>query len=202
MKENYVNRLRIFLESEVTEAEILMNAKKISTQVQEMIEKIGRIQNESLPPLVDQMREVFGEDTTARFKEDTDGALLDIMSALNQGKDSVIHNVRQIAIAGGLDLAAHGFGPGAGSDFEQDMGADMGMGADMDMGTDDGMGMDGDLGGELDGIGDELDAAGDMAPLPPNNILGRTKKESIENLAGRISCLQESLRKIKEKTGK
>lgn len=198
MKKNYVNRLRIFLESEVTEAEILMNAKKISTQVQEMIEKIGRIQNESLPPLVDQMREVFGEDTTARFKEDTDGALVGIMAALNDGKDSVIHNVRQIAIAGGLDLDAHGFGPGAGSDFEQDMGADTGMGPDMGVGDE----MGADLGGELDGIGDELDMAGDMAPPPPNNILGRTKKESVENLASRLSGIHESLKKIKEKTGK
>lgn len=189
--DGYVRKLRVFLESEVTEAEILMNAKKISTQVQEMIEKIGRIQNESLPPLIDQMRETFGEDTTAKFKEDTDAALGDIMGALNQGKDSVIHNVRQIAIAGGLDVNAHGLGYDS-SDYDHDMDADMDM--DTGMGGEDELG---DISAELDAIGDE-----DIAPAPPNNILGRTKKESIQRLATQFSTLQENLKKIKVKSGK
>lgn len=194
MKDSYVKRLRVFLESEVTEAEILMNAKKISTQVQEMIEKIGRIQNESLPPLIDQMRETFGEDTTTKFKEDTDAALGDIMAALNLGKDSVIHNVRQIAIAGGLDMDEHGLG-GGDSDYDRDMGTDMDvdMDVDMPMGGEDELG---DISAELDAIGD------DMAPSPPNSILGRTKKESVIKLAGRFSALYETLKKIKIKTGK
>lgn len=191
-KNSYVKRLRTFLESEVTEAEVVMGARKFSTQLQEMIEKIGRIQNEGLPPLVDQMRETFGEDTTVVFQDSTHSVLQGVMDALYEAKDSIDHNVRQMAIAGGLDMDAFDRDS---SDFDRDLDADLGGEMVPDLGPDD-MGELGDISSELDTIGDE----GDIAPAPSNSILGRTKKESIEQLTTKLTKLRETISKLKKHT--
>ena len=54
---NLVKNLRRLLETEVSQAEVMMAAKKFAEELQEMVEKIGRLQNEDLPPVTDQMRE-------------------------------------------------------------------------------------------------------------------------------------------------
>ncbi|HEY6436172.1 MAG TPA: hypothetical protein VIY47_06255, partial [Ignavibacteriaceae bacterium] len=88
-KQNLVKNLRRLLETEVQQAEVMMGAKKFSEELQEMIEKIGRLQNEDLPPVVDQMRITYGTDSSSTFQTQIYGAFQGVMDSLYTAKGQV-----------------------------------------------------------------------------------------------------------------
>src|ERR1700679_2420399 len=114
MKEhaNLVKNLRRLLETEVSQAEVMMAAKEFSLELQEMVEKIGRLQNEDLPPVTDQMRETYGTESSSAFQTQIYGALQGVMDSLYTAKNQVDDAVSNLATTGQI---------GASIDMDKDM---------------------------------------------------------------------------------
>jgi hypothetical protein len=186
MKEhqNLVKRLRFLLETEVSQAEVMMAAKKFAQETQEMIEKIGRLQNEDLPPVTDKMRETYGTESSSAFQTQIYGAFQGVMDALYTAKGQVDDAVSNMATTGQVSA-------------QVDMDKDVGLGGD-EMGDVD-VGMDADL--DLDNIGDELGAeAGDeFGGAEEEEPLGRAMKtEALQKKVVQMRNLVEQARKLKE----
>jgi uncharacterized protein (UPF0335 family) len=186
--QNLVKRLRYLLETEVSEAEVMMAAKKFAQELQEMIEKIGRLQNEDLPPVTDKMRETYGTESSSAFQTQIYGALQGVMDALYTAKGQVDDAVSNMATTGQVGA-------------ETDMDKDIGLGGD-EMGGDIDTGMDADL--DLDNIGDELGAeGGDMGDefggAEEEEPLGRSMKtEALQQKVIQMKKLVEKAKKLKE----
>lgn len=169
---NLVKTLRTLLESEVEEAEIVMSAKSFSRSMQEMIEKIGRLQNEDLPPLSDQMRNNFGAAVSHSFHTQMQSALQSVMDALYGAKDEVDNAVDKMAtgdLTFGMDNDMEALGSPGQEREEFDMGPEL------------------DVGAEIDDELPEIDVE-DEEPL------GRAMKESAES---RKASLMQIKRKMK-----
>lgn len=185
MKEhaNLVKNLRRLLETEVSQAEVMMAAKGFAQELQEMVEKIGRLQNEDLPPVTDQMRETYGMDSASAFQTQIYGALQSVMDSLYTAKQQVDDAVGNMAETGQVSA-------------QTDMDKDIGMDDGMDAGPDDGMDAGPD---DLDNIGNELD----MAPedeFGGEEALGREKKmeSALQKKVMEMKKLVEKAKKLKE----
>ena len=190
MREDFVRELRHLLESEVGEAEIIIAVKGIGKTIQEMIEKIGRLTNEDLPPLSDQVRDTYGENTATQFQTNTSTSLAAVMDALYQAKDDVDQTVQNIAT--GNDMMAD-------TDMDVDTMDDMvgGMGDDMD--TMD-AGMDDDFADDGLGLGDDLGMDDDFGAEEiglEDEPLGRAKKESAQNMKKKIAEMKRIIAQTK-----
>lgn len=191
---NLVKRLRCLLETEVSQAEVMMAAKGFAQELQEMVEKIGRLQNEDLPPVTDQMRQTYGTDSASAFQTQIYAALQGVMDALYTAKSQVDAAVDSMASTGqvgaqiGMDVDMSDELPP-----EDDLGLD-GLGAGIDAELDGGgAGLD-DLGGDEFGGEDEFGGAEEEDPL------GRAQKESIK-LYGKVVEMKKLInkaRKLKE----
>ena len=191
--ENFVKDLRALLESEVEEAEIVIATKGFSKSLQEMIEKIGRLQNEDLPPLADQMRQNYGNAEAHAFHEKTQLTLQHVLDALYESKEQIDNAVQEMA-RGNLEFNVD-------MDLDTENGEDMGMpGDDMDMDVD--ADLDVDMGaeepeGELADIEQDLEDVG--IDSDEEKALGRPRNESAKKiLAAKIAKLEESLAKRKQ----
>lgn len=178
MKENLVKNLRRLLETEVSQAEVMMAAKGFAQELQEMIEKIGRLQNEDLPPVTDQMRETYGTESSSAFQTQIYGALQGVMDALYTAKGQVDDSVSNLASTGQVN---------AQTDMDKDIGIgnDIGGSADNDLGIE-----EPEL--DLDNIGaeDEFGAVGGEEPL------GREKK--MESLQYKVMEMRKLVAKVKQ----
>ena len=189
MKEhaNLVKSLRRLLETEVSQAEVMMAAKGFAQELQEMVEKIGRLQNEDLPPVTDQMRETYGMESASAFQTQIYGALQSVMDSLYTAKSQVDDAVGSMASTGQV-----------GAETDMDMPID---GAD----TDDMSAMDADVGDEadLDNIAADLEKPNDeFGGAEEEEPLGRSKKmESARHLQRKVlemKKLVEKAKKLKE----
>ena len=161
MKENvnFIKHLRTLLETEVSQAEVMMAAKGFAQELQEMVEKIGRLQNEDLPPVTDQMRETYGTDSASAFQTQIYGALQGVMDSLYTAKNQVDEAVSNMASRGQVD-----------AQVDMDKGIDKGID---DVQSDE---PTGDL--DLDNIGNEPED--DFGAAETDEPLGREMKESIK----------------------
>ena len=62
-------------ESTVEEAEVVMAARALSDDIQDQIERLGRMQNEDIPAIADQMRSEFGAEAAQSFGNAMNAAL-------------------------------------------------------------------------------------------------------------------------------
>jgi hypothetical protein len=187
MKEhaNLVKNLRRLLETEVSQAEVMMAAKGFAQELQEMVEKIGRLQNEDLPPVTDQMRETYGMESASAFQTQIYGALQSVMDALYTAKSQVDDAVGNMAATGQVS---------AETDMDKDIGMDDGMG---DMGDE--MPMDDEFADDdLDNIGADLEAEPEDE-FGGEEALGRSKKmESVATLQRKITEMKKLVAKAKK----
>ena len=183
MKENLVKNLRRLLETEVSQAEVMMAAKGFAQELQEMVEKIGRLQNEDLPPVTDQMRETYGTESSSAFQTQIYGALQGVMDALYTAKNQVDDAVSNMAETGQVSASV-------------DMDKDLGMDAGMDAGMDD---MDAGMDADLDNIAGDLDAEDEFGGADMEEPLGRAKKmESAQILKRKVLEMQRLVDKAKK----
>ena len=186
---NLVKNLRRLLETEVSQAEVMMAAKGFAQELQEMVEKIGRLQNEDLPPVTDQMRETYGGDSASAFQTQIYSALQSVMDSLYTAKGQVDDAVANMASTGQVSASVD-------MDKDVDMGMDDGMGADMgsdDMGDD----MEPDL--DLDNIGDDMGANDEFGGAEGEEPLGRAMKEAaLQRKVMEMKTLVAKVRKLKE----
>ena len=180
MREGYVKELRKLLEAEVDQAESLIAARGFSQEIQSMVEKLGRLMNEDLPAVSEQMRNSFGPDVATGFENQTTTVLQSVMDSLRSGKQDIDNSVAEIS-SGGVPVAS--------TDMEDPEANDL----DLGLGDDD---LDLDLDLDMD---DEFGGA-DAVAGPDEEPLGRAKKESVESLKRKIAearRMVEKARKIK-----
>jgi len=178
MKESYAHQLRTLLESEVEQAESLIAARSFSQEMQSMLEKLGRLMNEDLPAVSEQMRNSFGPDVATGFENQTTSVLQSVMDNLRSSKQEIDNSVAEIS-AGGT--------PTGRIDME-----DPEVNDEVDLGDDD---LDLDLDLDLETDDADIDVEVDA---PEDETLGRAKKESVETIKHKITEMKKIVEKAKK----
>tara|TARA_B100001094_G_scaffold60035_1_gene55538 strand:- start:21624 stop:22526 length:903 start_codon:yes stop_codon:yes gene_type:complete len=151
--EEKVNSLKALLEQEVEKAEIVIAAKSLVDELQDMIEQMGKMQNDELGAVVDQMSYQYGADKAASFNTAVASQLETLLASIKTAKEAVNNEV----------LVLTGEAP-AQSDMAP---ADSDLG-DMETDTTDGE--------DLEAPADDLTGGDDSASGPEENPLGRAEK--------------------------
>ena len=73
----------------VEEAEVVMAARALSNDIQDHIERIGRMANEDIPSIADSMAHEFGAQKAADFKNQMEGLLSSLLDANKTSKEGV-----------------------------------------------------------------------------------------------------------------
>jgi hypothetical protein len=147
---------RMLSESELGKSEAILAAKDIVDTIQDMMEDIGRMQNEQLPALIDTIRDQVGSPEADAFKN----SVTPLLQTLFQN----IQSAREEADSAARALAGESVQSPMAMGGEPDMGADLGAGEPALPG----------LGGAEPPAGDEF-AATDAAAGGEEN-LGREKR--------------------------
>lgn len=91
----WINEQRTQLnEGEVGNAEVLLAAKNMVDSVQDAIEKVGKMQNEQLPQLLDSIRDQIGSEQAEGFKNAVGTTLDTLMQQLQAAREGVDNGVR------------------------------------------------------------------------------------------------------------
>ena len=151
--EEKVNSLKALLEQEVEKAEIVIAAKSLVDELQDMIEQLGKMQNDELGAVVDQMSYQYGADKATSFNAAVATQLETLLGSLKSAKEAVNNEV----------LVLTGEAPA-----QSDMAP-----ADSDLGD---METDADDGADLEAPADDLTGGDDSASGPEEEPLGRAKK--------------------------
>ena len=93
----------------VEEAEVVMAVRALADDIQDHVERLGRMVNEDLPAIADQMVNEFGADKAASFKSEAEGVLNSALESSKQAKDGVNQLVGSITgedmgLMGGDDM--------------------------------------------------------------------------------------------------
>ena len=106
------NQQQLIVESEMAKAEATLAAKDMVDSIQDMLEKIGKMQNEQLPALLDTIRDQIGEQQAESFKGTVTPLLQQLWQQLSDGR-------------GQADNAARALTGEAAPDMNMGMGGDM-----------------------------------------------------------------------------
>lgn len=125
-----LDQLNALLESDAATAEITMAARGIVDELQDVIEKLGKIQNDQLGPLVDEMTYTHGGEQAQAFRSSVDAAIGGLLDQSRQAKDEVNSAVLVLTGEASPEDAMAPSGDDLGGDmtddFEGDIEADMG----------------------------------------------------------------------------
>lgn len=135
-QETYRRKLK---EGEMGKSEAILAAKDMVDTCQSFIEKIGKMQNEQLPALIDSIRDQIGSEQAEGFKASVGAALTTLATQLGTTRESLDGAARALTgeavPAMGMDMPGGDMGadPMAGGEDPMaggmpDMGADMGDG--------------------------------------------------------------------------
>ena len=80
------NQQQLITESEMAKAEATLAAKDMVDSIQDMLEKIGKMQNEQLPALLDTIRDQIGEQQAETFKGTVTPLLQQLWQTLSDGR--------------------------------------------------------------------------------------------------------------------
>ena len=118
------------VEGEVGNAEVLLAAKNMVDSIQDAIEKVGKMQNEQLPELLDSIRDQVGGEQAEGFKNAVGTTLETLMQNLQTAREGVDGGVRILTgeqvdnpmAMPGDDMSGGdaGLPPAPGSDLDQD----------------------------------------------------------------------------------
>jgi predicted ABC-type transport system involved in lysophospholipase L1 biosynthesis ATPase subunit len=81
------NKHVLIQESEMAKAEATLAAKDMVDSIQDMLEKIGKMQNEQLPALLDTIRDQIGEQQAEAFKGTVTPLLQQLWQQLSTGRE-------------------------------------------------------------------------------------------------------------------
>jgi hypothetical protein len=87
-------RRQQLVEGEVGNAEVILAARNMVQAVQDAIEKVGKMQNEQLPELLDSIRDQIGSEQADGFKNAVGETLTTLMTNLQQAREGVDGGVR------------------------------------------------------------------------------------------------------------
>lgn len=128
LEESLLDQLNKLLEGDAAEAEITMAARGIVDELQDVIEKLGKIQNDQIGPLSDEMAYTHGPDQAETFKSSVDSAIASLLDSARSAKDSV--NNAALVLSGeapATDMAPadNELGGDMQDDMEDDIAADI-----------------------------------------------------------------------------
>jgi hypothetical protein len=106
------NRQQLITESEMAKSEAILAAKDMVDSIQDMLEKIGKMQNEQLPALLDTIRDQIGDQQAEGFKGAINPLLQQLAQTLQQGRDTADKAARGLTGEGGEDMGLGGMGGG------------------------------------------------------------------------------------------
>jgi len=132
-------------EGEIEQARVTMAARDLADSVQDIVEKISKMQNEQLPALVSAMKDEIGMEQANSFNDSTKQVLSGLLDAANSARDTLDNASRGV----------YGAAPMGAPDSGADMGADMGAAPDLGAAPD----MNAPLGGEPEEDLNAVDAA-------------------------------------------
>ena len=118
-------------ESEMGKSEAVLAAKDIVDSLQDMLEKVSKVQNEQVPALVDTIRDQIGSEQAEAFKGAIAPILGNLYQSLQSGREQADTSVRQLA---GEEAPAGDMAMG-GNEFGADAGADLGAAPSDDLGA-------------------------------------------------------------------
>jgi len=105
-------------EVEVEQAEVVMALRALADDVQDHVERVGRMINEDLPAILDQMKSEFGAEQAVQMKQTMEQTLTAVLDGNKAGKD-------------GLDMVIAGLtGTGDGSMLGAEPGMEPGLGGE------------------------------------------------------------------------
>jgi hypothetical protein len=112
----------------VEEAEVVMAVRALADDIQDHVERLGRMVNEDIPAIADQMVHEFGADKASQFKDSAEQTLSQALDSAKAAKDGVNELVGSIT-GEEMNLSSGGIG---------DLGADNMAEPEMDpLGDDD-----------------------------------------------------------------
>lgn len=83
------SRLRLLLEQDLAQAEVALAAKSMAEEIQDMTEKVAKMQVETLMSLVDTMKETHGTAEAEEFNSTADAALGQLLDLLKTTHDTL-----------------------------------------------------------------------------------------------------------------
>ena len=111
----------------VEEAEVVMAVRALADDIQDHVERLGRMVNEDIPAIADQMIHEFGADKAAQFKDSAEQTLSTALESAKQAKDGVNELVGSIT-GEEMNLSSGGIGDLGGDDMAEpgmdDLGGD------------------------------------------------------------------------------
>jgi hypothetical protein len=124
------NKQQMINESEMGKSQAVLAAKDIVDTIQDMVEKISKMQNEQVPALIDTIRDQINPDQAEAFKNAIRPTLDTLYQSMNTGRDAADNAAR--ALAG--EQTAQPMGMGGAPDIgpAADASAPLDMGNDMD----------------------------------------------------------------------
>ena len=180
-----VHRFAMITESELERAELVLAARNIVDELQDMVEDLSKTKVEKLSPLVDRMKAEHGLDMAEQFNSSVTAQLDSALETLTTVKDSI--DTETLKISGDVEADAV-------TDMEG--GDDMDLGDDaLDLGGDDELDMGGD---ELD-LGDEGGEEGDELDLGEPEEVERELKESNEYIEDQLSTARSMAKAMETK---
>jgi len=114
----------------VEEAEVVMAVRALADDIQYHVERLGRMVNEDIPAIADQMIHEFGADKAAQFKDSAEQTLSTALESAKAAKDGVNELVGSIT-GEEMNLSSGGLGD-LGDDMAEPEMDDLG-GDDLDM---------------------------------------------------------------------
>lgn len=119
-------------ESEMGKSEAILAAKDMVDSIQDMLEKVSKMQVEQMPALIDTIRDQIGNDQADNFKNSVGGLLASMVEQLTQAREQADGAARSLAGEGpaagmampGSEPAAAPAGSDAGAQLDQLAGAD------------------------------------------------------------------------------
>lgn len=112
----WLSQNRVLTESEATEAEVKVAAKSMVDEIQTMVEKISKIQNEELAAVVSAARDQIGMAQADEFNAAANGALSSVLETLKAQKEAIEMAYRKLSgeqVPGTADMAIGGEVPAA-----------------------------------------------------------------------------------------
>lgn len=93
----WLNENQQLMEGELGKSEAILAAKDMVDSLQDMVEKISKMQAEQLPALIDTIRDQIGLEDADQFKNAMTQLLADLASTLGQARETADVSSRQLA---------------------------------------------------------------------------------------------------------
>lgn len=95
--QKWIAERRTLTEGEMGKSEAILAAKDMVDSIQDMLEKVSKMQVEQMPALIDTIRDQIGNEQADQFKNSVGGLLTSMVDQLTQAREQADTAARQLA---------------------------------------------------------------------------------------------------------